>query len=221
MKTHGFVPALILATIGCSLAADQPAGSPLLEPRHALWSEKSPGTFAVNFETTKGDFVIQAHRDWAPRGVDRFYNLARARFFDDSRFFRVRAGFIVQFGIAGNPAIARRWEHEKLEDDPRKRSNTRGTLSYAMTGPNERTTQLFINLADNSRLDAEGFAPIGEVIAGMDVLERLYAGYGESTGGGMRGGKQGKIFAEGNAFLDREFPLLDKIIRASVASPLP
>lgn len=211
-----FALLLSILTIGQFRAAEPPADSPLMNPKHPLWSETAPDVFVVKFETTKGEFAIQAHRDWAPRGVDRFFNLTRTRFFDDSRFFRVRAGFIVQFGIPGDAIVAKRWEHEKLEDDTARRSNTRGFVSYAMTGPNERTTQLFINLSDNSRLDREGFAPIGEVTSGMDVVNRLYAGYGESAGGGMRGGNQGKMFAEGNAFLDREFALLDKIIRAAV-----
>ena len=173
----------------------------------------------VKLETGKGAFVIEAHRAWAPNGVDRFRNLVRAGFFDDSRFFRVRAGFIAQFGIAGKPEIARLWREEKLPDDPVHESNTRGTVAYAMTGPNERTTQLFINLADNAKLDAQGFAPIGRVISGMDVVDQLYAGYGEDAGGGMRGGKQDKIFAEGNAGLDRDFPKLDKILRTEILPP--
>ncbi|MDQ6626695.1 MAG: peptidylprolyl isomerase, partial [Verrucomicrobiota bacterium] len=153
---------------------------------------------------------------WAPLGADRFFNLVRAGFFDDSRFFRVRDRFIAQFGIAGDPAIATRWMRETIPDDPVRESNSRGVVSYAMTGPDARTTQLFVNLGDNSRLDAEGFAPIGRVIAGMDVVDALYAGYGEESGGGMRGGKQERLFAEGSAFLDAEFPKLDRIIKAEI-----
>jgi cyclophilin family peptidyl-prolyl cis-trans isomerase len=158
-------------------------------------------------------FVVEARRAWAPRGADRLYALARAGFFDDSRFFRVRAGFIVQFGIAGDPAVAGVWRAAAIPDDPVRRSNTRGAMSYAMTGPNTRTTQLFINLADNRRLDAEGFAPLGVVVEGMDVVERLYAGYGEAAGGGMRGGQQAPIFERGNAYLDRAYPRLDRLHR--------
>jgi peptidyl-prolyl cis-trans isomerase A (cyclophilin A) len=192
------------------------ARAALLNPRHKFWGERAPAVFRVKFETSRGDFVVEARRDWAPLGADRFYDLARAGFFDDSRFFRVRAGFIAQFGIAGDPAVAAAWRDQAIRDDPRRQSNARGFVTYAMTGANARTTQLFINLADNSRLDREGFAPIGKVIEGMGVVDQLYAGYGEDAGGGMRGGKQGKIFAGGNAYLDREFPKLDRLLRASI-----
>ena len=194
------------------------AGAPLMNPGHGFWKKNAPDAFRVRFDTTAGRFVIEAHREWAPLGVDRFYNLVRAGFFDDSRFFRVRAAYIAQFGIAGNPAIATVWREERILDDPVKQSNTRGFVGYAMTGPNTRTTQLYINLVDNSRNDREGFAPIGRVVEGMEVVDRLYSGYDESAGGGMRGGKQGKLFESGNAYLDREFPRLDKLIRARVLS---
>ena len=188
----------------------------LMNPKHDLWSRRSPDAFKVRIETSKGNFVIETHRDWAPRGADRFYNLVRAGFFDDSRFFRVRPGFIAQFGIPGDPVIAAAWKEQTFPDDPVRQSNTRGSIAYAMTGPNTRTTQLYINLSDNSRLDPDGFAPMGKVIEGMDIADRLYAGYGEDAGGGRRGGKQGKIFEGGNAYLDREFPSLDKLIRATI-----
>lgn len=195
----------------------EPARSgPLTDTALPFWSEKAPQIFRAKFETSKGSFVIETHRDWAPRGVDRFFNLVRAGFFDDSRFFRVRAGFIAQFGIAGAPEVADRWMNEKIGDDPVRQSNARGFVSYAMTGPDARTTQLFVSLADNSRLDQEGFAPIGRVIEGMEVVDALNSDYGEESGGGMRGGKQGRLFAEGNAYLDREFPKLDRILKASV-----
>jgi cyclophilin family peptidyl-prolyl cis-trans isomerase len=192
------------------------ARAALMNPRHKFWDKTAPDIFRVKFETSKGDFVIEARRDWSPHGVDRFYNLVRAGFFDDSRFFRVRAGFIAQFGIAGDPAVATVWQNQTIPDDAARQSNTRGFVTYAMTGSGARTTQLFINLADNSRLDREGFAPIGKVIEGLEVVDKLYAGYGEDAGGGMRGGKQGKIFAGGNAYLDREFPKLDGLLRAGV-----
>jgi len=171
----------------------------------------------AKFETNKGHFILEAHREWAPRGVDRFFNLVRGGFFDDSRFFRVRPGFIAQFGIAGQPAIATRWNNEKITDDPVQQSNARGFVAYAMTGPDTRTTQLFINLADNSRLDHEGFAPLGRIIEGMEVVDALYGGYGEDAGGGMRGGKQQRLVAEGNQYLDREFPKLDRLLKASIS----
>src|SRR5262249_608078 len=188
----------------------------LLDPKNKFWSERAPDVFKVKFETSKGLFVIQIHRDWAPRGVDRFYNLVRTRFFADSRFFRVRPGFIAQFGIPGDPKIAAVWREQALPDDPVRQSNIRGTIAYAMTGPDTRTTQLYINISENSRLDPDGFSPIGRVVEGMEIVDQLYSGYGEDAGGGMRGGKQGKIFEGGNAHLDREFPKLDKLVRASV-----
>lgn len=167
-------------------------------------------------ETSRGTLVIEAHRDRAPVGCDRFYGLVRAGFFDDSRFFRVRRGAFAQFGIPGDPLVAALWRDRAIPDDPVRASNIRGSVAYAMTGPDTRTTQLFINLADNSRLDREGFAPIASVVKGMEVVDQLFAGYGEDPGGGMRGGRQGKIFADGNAYLDAEFPGLDRLIRARV-----
>ncbi|HEX9579513.1 MAG TPA: peptidylprolyl isomerase [Gemmatimonadales bacterium] len=213
---------VLLAGTACSL----PRGTSLLpapvqdlpiqNPGHPAWFEPAPGAFRVRFETTQGVFVIEVVRDWALRGADRLYHLVRAGFFDDSRFFRVRAGFIAQFGIPGDPAIAGVWRDRAMPDDSATQSNQRGFMAYAMTGPNTRTTQLFINLADNQRLDAENFAPIGRVIEGMDVVDRLYAGYDEASGGGMRLGRQGRLFTEGNAYLDREFPRLGRLIRATV-----
>ena len=191
----------------------------LMDPKNKMWSVRSPDLFKVRIETSKGNIMIEVHRDWAPIGVDRFYNLVRAGFFDDSRFFRVRSGFIVQFGIPGDPAVATAWKDEAIPDDPVRQSNTRGSIAYAMTGPDTRTTQLYINLSDNSRLDKDGFAPLGKVIEGMEVADRIYSGYDENAGGGMRGGKQGKIFEGGNAHLDREFPELDKLIRSRIVNP--
>lgn len=170
----------------------------------------------MRVETTKGDFVIEAHRDWAPRGVDRLYQLVRAGYYDDSRFSRVRAGYIVQWGIAGDPAVAQRWRDQRIADDSVRHTNARGTIAYAMTGPDTRTTQLYINLRDNTQLDVQGFAPLGQVARGMDVVDRLNAEYGESAGGGMRGGKQGPVFEGGNAYLDRTYPRLDRLIRAEI-----
>jgi len=195
------------------------AHAALMNPKHKLWSQRSPAVFTVRLETSKGSFVIEAHREWAPLGVDRFYNLVRAGFFDDSRLFRIRGGFIAQFGIAGTPDVAAVWKDQAISDDPVRQSNTRGFIGYAMTGPNTRTTQVYINLSDNSRLDGDGFAPFGKVIEGMEVADRLYAGYGEDAGGGMRGGKQGKIFEGGNAYLDRAFPNLDHLVRARIVRP--
>jgi homoserine O-acetyltransferase len=140
----------------------------------------------------------------------------QAGYFDDSRFFRVVPGFIAQFGIPGDPAVTQVWKDRAIEDDSVRTSNVRGTIAYAMNGPNTRTTQLFVSLADNSRLDAQGFSPLGRVVEGMDVVDRLYGGYGENAGGGIRRGQQGRMMAEGNAHLDRDYPRLDRLIRASV-----
>jgi len=191
----------------------------LRDPRDAFWAKRAPDTFRVAIETGKGRFVIEARRAWAPLGCDRFYNLVRAGFFDDSRFFRVRSGVFVQFGIPGDPAVAAAWKAETIPDDPVRASNLRGTVAFAMTGPDTRTTQLFVNLRDNPALDREGFAPIGSVVAGMDVADRVYGGHAEEPGGGMRGGRQGRLFEGGNAYLDRHFPLLDRLIRAAVEAP--
>ena len=191
--------------------------SVLLEPGSAAMHERAPEVFHVKFETNKGDFVVEVHRDWAPLGADRFYNLVRHGFYDDQRFFRVRAGYIAQFGLPGEPALTAVWKRQTIPDDAVRQRNTRGTLAYAMTGPNTRATQVFINLADNVHLDAQGFAPFGRVIRGIEVIDQLYAGYGEAAGGGMRGGRQGSIEVGGNAYLAREFPRLDYIKRARLA----
>jgi cyclophilin family peptidyl-prolyl cis-trans isomerase len=182
---------------------------------------RAPEVFRVRFETTQGAFVVEAHREWAPQGADRFHALVASGFFDGSRFFRVVSGFIAQFGVAGDPRVTAAWKDRTIPDDPVRRSNTRGTIAYAMTGPNTRATQLYINLADNSRLDAQGFAPIGRVTSGMEVVDRLYAGYGEGAGGGMRGGKQGKMLEGGNAWLDANFPKLDHLLRARLREEKP
>jgi len=200
-----------LATVSTVTAAD-----PLHQPDSKFWTKKAPPIVRIRFETSQGSFTVELRREWAPLGTDRLYNLVRAGFFADSRFYRVRPGFIAQFGIAGNPDIAQVWRSRAIRDDPPKASNTRGRIAFAMTGPDTRTTQLFISLADNSRLDKEGFAPLGEVVEGMDVVDRIYSGYGEESGGGMRAGKQAKLFEEGNPYLDREYPKLDKLLRAGI-----
>ncbi|HEX3108856.1 MAG TPA: peptidylprolyl isomerase [Thermoanaerobaculia bacterium] len=177
-------------------------------------SRRAPALFRVQFETTRGSFVVEVHRDWAPIGADRFYRLVQQRFFDGQRFFRVRAGAFAQFGIPGDPRIAHQWRQKTIPDDPVRASNERGTLAYAFTKPGTRATQIFINLRDNREYDAQGFAPLGRVISGMDVVDSLYSGYGESSGGGMRAGHQDALFEEGNAWLDRNFPKLDAIVTA-------
>jgi cyclophilin family peptidyl-prolyl cis-trans isomerase len=188
----------------------------LLDPSSSFWAMRAPRRFQARVETSKGVFVLEVEREWAPRGADRFYNLARAGFFDDSRFSRVVPRFIAQFGIPGDAAVGAVWRNRAFSDDSVTHSNVRGTIGFAMTGPNARTTQLYISLVDNVRLDAQGFAPIGRVIEGMAVVDSLYSGYGENSGGGMRAGNQAPLFSGGNAYVDREYPRLDRLIRISV-----
>jgi homoserine O-acetyltransferase len=191
----------------------------LRDPKNPLWSKLAPAVYRVRIDTSKGSVMLEVTRALAPRGADRFYHLVETGFYDDSRFFRVIAGRFAQFGIPGNPAIAGIWRSQSFPDDPVRASNTRGTFAYAMTGPDARTTQIYINTSDQLQQDAQGFAPFGKVIEGMDIVDKLYNGYGETSGSGMRAGKQGKLFEEGNAYLDREFPLLDKLIRARIIQP--
>lgn len=184
---------------------------------HAPRQGSGPPAFPrVRIETTQGAFVLEVRPDWAPRGAERFLELVRSRFFDDSRFFRVREKYIAQFGIAGNPAVTRRWIDRYIPDDSVRTSNVRGTFGFAMTGPNLRNTQVYINLVDNRQLDAQGFSPVGRVIEGMEVVDRLYSGYGEDAGGGLRLGKQQRMLEEGNKHLDVDFPKLDRLVRASI-----
>ncbi|HLZ53827.1 MAG TPA: peptidylprolyl isomerase [Verrucomicrobiae bacterium] len=206
---------------GSHLTPGQPEGtSLLLNPRAPELNRRAPEIFDVRLETSKGAMVIEVHRDWAPHGADRFYNLVRAGYYDDSRFFRVIAGKWAQFGIAGNPKISGAWRNATFPDDPRIESNQRGTVAFAFAVPDGRTTEVFINLRDNSAThDAEPFVPFGRIIAGMDVADRLNAEYGESSGGGIRGGKQAPLFEMGNAYLDRNFPRLEHLVRATVSGP--
>lgn len=191
-------------------------GGPLMNPRSPEVNQTAPATFKARFQTSKGDFVIEAHRDWAPLGVDRFYNLVKNGFYDDVRFFRVLKGFMAQFGINGDPRISSVWRGATIADDPVKAKNTPGMVSYAMGGPSTRTSQLFINYIDNSQgLDPQGFSPIGQVVEGMDVVQNLYGDYGEGAPRGA-GPDQGRIQAEGNGYLKAEFPNLDYVIKATI-----
>lgn len=216
MRTSVAVLWLLAATAACHgpLAASRPA---LLDPGAPLWSEHAPDRYDARVETTKGSFVIEVVRAWAPRGADRFYNLARAGYYDDTRFSRVVPGFIAQFGLARDSAVNAVWYERTFADDAVKQSNVRGMVAFAMTGPDARTTQVFVNLVDNTRLDAQGFAPFGRVTSGMDVVDSLYSGYGENAGGGVRAGKQGPLANGGNAYIDREYPKLDRLIRVVVS----
>ena len=188
----------------------------LLESAHPAWLEEAPESFRARFETSKGTFIIEVQRVWAPIGADRFYNLVRHGFYDDQRFSRVVSGFITQWGLSGDPEVTRSWRGQTILDDPVVESNTRGAIAYAMTGPNTRLTQVFISMVDNSRLDEQGFAPFGLVVEGMEVVDSLYDGYGEEAGGGMRAGNQGPVEEGGNAYLQANYPELDYINRAVV-----
>lgn len=187
----------------------------LLDPSHESWSRQAPDEFKVKFVTTQGDVVIQVTRAWAPLGADRFYNLVDHGFYDGVKFFRVIEGFMAQFGINGNPEVSAVWRDQRIIDDPNTQPNTRGRVTFAMGGANTRTSQLFISFRDNSRLDSQGFSPFGEVIEGMDVVDKLYTGYGECAPGGS-GPRQGRTQYEGNPYLEAEFPRLDSIISARV-----
>jgi peptidyl-prolyl cis-trans isomerase A (cyclophilin A) len=178
-------------------------------------NEQAPATYRVRFETSKGEFTIEVNRDWAPLGAGRFRELVESGFYDGARFFRVLPGFVVQFGLPRDPAVARKWSSARLQDDPVRESNTRGAVTFATAGPNTRTTQVFINLAENRNLDGMGFAPFGSVVQGMDVVEQLYSGYGEGAPHG-RGPEQHRISMEGNAYLEKSFPKLDYIRKASI-----
>jgi cyclophilin family peptidyl-prolyl cis-trans isomerase len=180
-------------------------------------NRRAPEFFKVRLETSKGDMLIEVHRDWAPHGADRFYNLVCGGFYHGARFFRVIQGRWAQFGINGDPKVANLWRTRFIPDDTAGESNGRGTIAFAFAVPNGRTTQVFINLRDNSAThDHEPFVPFGKVIAGMEVADRLNAEYGESAGGGIRGGKQDPIFQGGNRYLEEHFPHLDYIKRATV-----
>ncbi len=188
----------------------------LLNSGDPAWREQAPEQYVARFITTEGAFEITARRAWAPLGADRFYQLVKNRFYDGVHINRVVAGYIAQFGLNPDPAVTAVWKDNGIADDPVQASNTAGNIGFAMTGPGTRSTQVYINLGDNSRLDADGFAPFGQVTAGMDVVERLYALYGEEAGGGMRGGRQGPIEREGAGWLLQHYPLLDYIISAEI-----
>ncbi|MFZ3199930.1 MAG: peptidylprolyl isomerase [Candidatus Acidiferrales bacterium] len=190
----------------------------LLHP--AMLHAKAPDAYEVKFTTTKGDFVVQVTRDWAPLGADRFYNLVKHGFFTNASFFRVVPGFVVQFGISADPKISAAWETAHIKDDPVRTSNKEGYVTFAMGGPNTRTTQVFINLRDNSSsLDSMGFAPFGQVTTGMDIVQQLYAGYGDLPEMGGHGPSEDAITKGGKAYLDKNFPMLDSIKAATVISP--
>jgi peptidyl-prolyl cis-trans isomerase A (cyclophilin A) len=205
-----FTAALVLgvaAAQGPTLAAN------LSEP--ASLNEQAPATYKAKFDTSKGPFVIEVQRDWAPNGADRFYNLVKSGFYDNTRFFRVIPGFMVQFGINGDPNVAAAWRAANIKDDPVKQSNARGMVTFATAGPNTRTTQVFVNFGNNDFLDSQGFSPFGKVVSGMEVVDALYSGYGEGAPGGQ-GPDQGLIQQQGNAYLEQGFPKLDYVKKATI-----
>lgn len=190
-----------------------------LDPSDAEWRRPAPAVSQLRFETTQGVFVLELVREFGPIGADRLYNLARLGYYDDTRFHRVRAGYIAQFGLHGDSAVNAVWKGRYLADDLPRSQNRRGTFAFAYEGPGRpatRNTQVYVNLADNARNDVEPFTVLGHVVEGMAVLDALYSGYGEESGGGVRQGKQGPLERGGNAYMDREFPRLDRIIRVTV-----
>ena len=197
---------LVLASLPLVAMAVQQAS--LKNP--AALKEQAPATFKALFETSAGNFVVEVHRDWAPNGADRFYNLVKNGFFDNCRFFRVVPNFMVQFGINGDPGIQSAWRNANIPDDPVKQSNKRGYMTFAQTAaPNSRSTQVFINFGDNSFLDGQRFAPFGKVISGMEAVDKINASYGERP-------NQGLIQTQGNAYLEKEFPKLDYVKKAAI-----
>jgi peptidyl-prolyl cis-trans isomerase A (cyclophilin A) len=213
MKSVSSILLLAIAFLAApgAQAEDKPAS--LSEP--ATLKEKSPDTYRVKLETTKGDVVIEVTRAWAPNGADRFYNLVKNGFYDDARFFRVVEGFMVQFGIPADPKIAAVWRDASIKDDPVKQSNKKGYITFATRGPDTRTTQVFINFADNAFLDGQGFAPFGKVISGDDIVAKWYSGYGEGAPSGS-GPNQMRIQGEGNSYLSKDFPKLDGVKKATI-----
>jgi homoserine O-acetyltransferase len=209
------------ASLGMTMACVPHLGAPnpLLDPANREWTQQAPPVSYLRFETTKGNFTLELTRANGPIGADRLFNLARLGYYNDTRFHRVVPNYIVQFGLSGDPEVNRAWKEKYLRDDPPRSMNRRGTYAFSFKAmPNTRNTQIFINLADNTRNDAEAFTTLGKVVDGMDVVDRLYSGYGENSGSGMRQGRQGPLEAGGNAYVDREYPLLDRIIRVTVST---
>ncbi len=214
--------AVVLATACAGAAAPAAAPAPSVEPELAAAPDSATlagaDSVLVRFVTSKGDVDVMLRRAWAPHGAPRVAQVVASGYYDGARFFRALRGFVVQWGIPADTAMRARWS-ARIPDDTVRQSNRRGTVTFAAGGPNTRTAQLFINLRDNARLDALGFAPVGEVVRGMDAVDSLYTGYGEGAnpnGGGGQGPAQGRIAAEGEPYLAREFPLLDKVSRARV-----
>jgi peptidyl-prolyl cis-trans isomerase A (cyclophilin A) len=198
-----------MVAAGTALATDETAKSVSSDD-----VAKVPDEFKVKFETTCGDFVVEVHREWAPLGVDRFHELVTAGFYDESGFFRVVPGFVVQFGLSADPKVQEKWSEARIKDDPVTKSNKRGFITFATAGPDTRTSQVFINYKDNVRLDRMGFAPFGEVVEGMDVVDKISAAHGQEP-------DQERIKAKGNEYLKSSFPKLDYITKATILEPAP
>lgn len=215
------------STINTNDLGGMPASAPSAAPAEAvhhdpaqldpaLATAKAPDVFRAKFTTTRGVFVVEVHREWAPHGADRFYNLVKLGFFDDTRFFRVIEGFMAQFGISGDPQVSAMWRTANIEDDPVVKSNTHGWMTFAQTSEkNSRSTQVFINFGDNSRLDQSRFAPFGQIVQGLGVVDALYHGYGEGKPQG-NGPDQGRVQESGNRYLDEEFPWLDRVLSTQI-----
>lgn len=213
-KPAGEPPTQIAQPVAAAPAPSAPAEKPSLL-KVAAFKEQAPATYRAKFTTSKGNFVVEVQRDWAPQGADRFFNLVKSGYFNSARFFRVIKAFMVQWGIHGQSDVNAVWRNANIPDDPVKQSNKRGFITFATAGPNTRTTQVFINYADNAQLDGMGFAPFGKVSSGMEVVDGLYGGYGEGAPQGM-GPNQGRMQSEGNAYLARDFPNLDYIVDATI-----
>ncbi|MGA8532874.1 MAG: peptidylprolyl isomerase [Candidatus Tumulicola sp.] len=212
MKRFATAFLFVLAAVAASGSTSAAADPALLTP--AKLDATAPASYDVTFKTTAGTFVVAVTRAWAPRGADRFYNLVKHGFFTGAAFFRVVPGFVVQFGLSPNPAVNKAWSGAAIKDDRVIQSNHAGYLSFASAGPDTRTTQLFVNLGSNARLDGMGFAPFGKVVSGMNVVHKIYAGYGEKP-------DQSAIVAQGKSYLDKNFPSLDRVISATIVPPAP
>jgi len=204
---------LMAGTVSAEEGTPTKPNPALLDP--SLATEKAPDVYRVKMETTAGDLIIEVHREWAPLGADRFYNLVKIGYFNDVAFFRVLAGFMAQAGFHGNPAVSQVWLNARIKDDPVTQTNSPGMVTFATGGPNTRSAQIFINYGDNSYLDNSGFAPFGKVVEGFESVNEFYSGYGEGEPNG-KGPAQGKVYSLGNDYLKAEFPELDYITRASI-----
>jgi cyclophilin family peptidyl-prolyl cis-trans isomerase len=218
MKIRKALVVVAVLSLCISAAYAQTKSKSLLQPDSL--NAQAPAKYLAKFETTKGAFVVEVTRAWAPRGADRFYNLVKNGFFKDASFFRVIPGFVVQFGMSADPMVSMAWHEARIPDDPVTQSNQRGSLTFATSGRNSRTTQVFINLKDNTQLDRMGFAPFGKVVKGMEVVEKLYSGYGDAPPGG-NGPDQTRINNDGKPYLDKEFPKLDSIKEAVIEPEQP